>query len=95
MRLLIIAFLATLSVISGCSNSSSSTPSQDSQNLQGSWKLTGATYDGGSISDDVRWTFDGDELIAQVHGASEKSQFKLGTAGPNTIWIGKLEALTH
>jgi len=88
MRALAIVLSASLLGMSGCSASaifSDSTPADDAQKLQGTWRLTGATYDGESIFDDVRLTFDGDQYIVEVHGVQEKSQFKLGTGGRNTI----------
>ena len=87
MRLLTLVFIANILILPGCSNLGSSTPAQDAKTLQGSWKLVSATYDGASVSEDVRWTFDGDQVSVSVHGAQEKSQFKLGTAGRNTIFI--------
>jgi uncharacterized protein (TIGR03067 family) len=87
MRVVTLALLAALLILPGCSNAGSSTPAEDAQNLQGSWKLISATCEGESISDDVRWTFDGDQVIVAAHGSQEKSQFKLGTAGRNTIFV--------
>src|SRR5215471_12750445 len=62
-------------------------PVQDAKNLQGSWILTRCIYDGDSLSDEVRLTFDGDRYIMHVHGTDETSQFKLGTAGRDTIFV--------
>ena len=90
MRVFPFVLLASLLALMGCSgvtSSSGSDPVADSQKLQGTWKLTGATYDGDSISEDVRWTFDGDQISVTVHGTEEKSHFRLGTGGPNTIWV--------
>ena len=49
-----------------------STPEQDTQKLQGSWKLTQGTYDGETISDDVRWRFSGDQVTVEVHGGGRR-----------------------
>src|SRR5262245_59695306 len=90
MPALAIVLTASLLGMSGCSACaffSDSTPADDAQKLQGTWRLAGATYDGESIFDDVRLTFDGDQYIVKVHGVQEKSQFKLGTGGRNTIWV--------
>jgi hypothetical protein len=88
MRVLPFFLIGGLLVMSGCSQaglSSASTPEQDTQKLQGSWKLTQGTYDGETISDDVRWTFSGDQVTVEVHGARETSQFKLGVGAAHDI----------
>ena len=90
MRVLAFLLFGGLLVMSGCSQagfSSASTPEQDTQKLQGSWKLTQGRYDGETISDDVRWTFSGDQVTVEVHGGRETSQFKLGVGGPRTIFV--------
>ena len=89
MRVLAFLLIGGLLVVSGCSQglSSASTPEQDTQKLQGSWKLTQGTYDGETISDNVRWTFSGDQVSVEVHGGLETSQFKLGVGGPRTIFV--------
>ena len=90
MRVLAFLLISGLLVMSGCSQaglSSASTPEQDTQKLQGSWKLAQGTYDGETISEDVRWSFSGDQVTAEVHGARETSQFKLGVGGPRTIFV--------
>jgi hypothetical protein len=74
MRVLPFLLIGGLLVMSGCSQaglSSASTPEQDAQKLQGSWKLTQGTYDGETISDDVRWAFLGDQVTVEVHGGRE------------------------
>jgi uncharacterized protein (TIGR03067 family) len=35
----------------------------------------------------VRWTFSGDQVTVEVHGARETSQFKVGVGGPRTIFV--------
>lgn len=91
MRASTIVLVASLLVTSGCSHamsSSGSSPTDDARNLQGTWKFTGGTYDGDPIpQESARWIFEGDSVTVMAQGSQEKSQFKLGTTGPNTIWV--------
>src|SRR5215470_5356558 len=84
-----VSVIALIGLWAGCSASSlkANDPAQDAKNLQGSWKLTRCIYDDENLSDDARLTFDGDRYIMHVHGTDETSQFKLGTAGRNTIFV--------
>jgi uncharacterized protein (TIGR03067 family) len=89
MRALTIVLVGSLLVMNGCSNSGLLTvysPEEDAKKMQGSWKLTGATYNGQSVFDDARLTISGDTYSMELHGIQESSVFKLGTGGPHTIW---------
>jgi len=65
---------------------SSTDPVADAQNLQGAWKLTGATYDGRPMHNDVRWVVDGDHYTIHLGQSEETWQFKLDSgSGHNQI----------
>jgi uncharacterized protein (TIGR03067 family) len=64
----------------------STDPVADAQTLQGAWRLTGATYEGRPIHNDVRWVVDGDHYTVHLGQAEETWQFKLDSGtGHNQI----------
>src|SRR5579872_1647526 len=90
MRVSAIVLIVSLLVVNGCSKAgflSAYNPDEDAKKMQGSWKLTGATFNGEPVFDDVRLTIDGDKYTVTLHGADTRSVFKLGSGGPHTIWV--------
>ena len=90
MRMLAIILFGSLLALNACSKTgllSSYNPAEDARKLQGSWKLTGATFNGEPQSGDAGLTIDGDQYIMTYEGKDTPSVFKLGTAGPHTIWV--------
>ena len=104
-RALTILVLAGAMISIGCTHSAPaastgepSSPEQstantadDHQNLQGTWKMDSAVYNGQPMMNDVRWVFDGDYLTIVLKGNYQggvRSPYQLGTGDrPNTILI--------
>ena len=90
MRTLMTAFVGGLLVLSGCSNSSpfsTYSPEADAKKMQGTWKLTAATFNGESAFDEAHLTIDGAKYIMTHGGADETSTFTLGIGGADTIRV--------
>jgi uncharacterized protein (TIGR03067 family) len=90
MRVLTVVLISSLLVMDGCSNAGLSSvyrPDEDAKKMQGSWKLTGAIFNGEPMLEDARLTIDGDKYVMTVHGIDTPSTFKLGIGGPHTIWV--------
>src|ERR687887_2078111 len=94
-RALGVVLVATVLVISGgCSKTgvlSAYSPEDDAKKMQGSWKLTAATFNGqamvGEAIGDTRLTINGDKYVMTHNGIDESSTFTLGTGGPHTIRV--------
>ena len=93
MRILTAGFIGIL-FLNGCSTGgtfSAYSPEEDAKKMQGSWKLTGATYNGQRMAEeaigDTRLTISGDRHTMIHNGSAESSTFSLGVAGPRTIRV--------
>ncbi|HEX5411654.1 MAG TPA: TIGR03067 domain-containing protein [Terriglobia bacterium] len=90
MRVLPVILAGTLLAMSACSTAGvvpTDKHSDDAAKLQGKWKLTRATFNGLPLSGDASLIISGDQYIMTYEGNLTPSVFKLGTAGPNTIWV--------
>jgi uncharacterized protein (TIGR03067 family) len=90
MRMLTMVLAGSLLVMNGCSKVgllSTYNPVEDAKKMQGTWKLTAATANGETESGDASLTIDGDKYVMTFQGTDTTSVFKLGTAGPHTIWV--------
>ncbi|HET9179714.1 MAG TPA: TIGR03067 domain-containing protein [Terriglobia bacterium] len=90
MRMLTVILAGSLLAMNACSKTGVSpthTPPDDAKKLQGTWKLTRAIFSGERLSGDASLTIHGDQYIMIYEGNLTPSVFKLGTAGPNTIWV--------
>jgi uncharacterized protein (TIGR03067 family) len=90
MRVLTLVLIGNLLVMNGCSNAgllSVYSADEDAKKMQGSWKLTGATFNGESMFDDARLTIDDEQYTMTVRGIDTPSTFKLGIGGPHTIRV--------
>src|SRR5262249_49500494 len=92
-RVLTTGFIGIL-LLHGCSTDgtfSAYRPEKDAKKMQGSWKLTGATYNGQRMGEDAiadtRLTITGDQYTMTHNGAAESSTFTLGVGGPRTIRV--------
>ena len=81
-------------LLNGCSTaglSSAYSPKEDAKKMQGSWKLTGAIYNGqtmdGAAIGDTRLSVSGDQYAMSHNGTTESSTFALGVSGPRTIRV--------
>ncbi len=67
------------------------TTADDHENLQGTWKMERATFNGQALMNDVRWVIDSEYLTIVLKGNYQggvKAQYELGTGdAPNTIRI--------
>jgi len=67
----------------------------DHENLQGTWKMQGAIFNGQRMMNDVRWIFDGDRLSIVLQGnyqGAVKAEYQLAIGeSPNTIRIKLFE----
>jgi uncharacterized protein (TIGR03067 family) len=86
--------VATVLVFIGCSKTgvlSAYSPEDDAKKMQGSWRLTAATFNGqpmvGEALGDTRLTINGDKYVMTHNGFDESSTFTLGTGGPHTIRV--------
>jgi uncharacterized protein (TIGR03067 family) len=69
---------------------STSTIAEDREQLQGTWKMDRATFNGQLLMNDVRWIFDGDNISIVLNGnyPGMRVPFELGTGdSPNTILL--------
>ena len=86
-------FIALL-LLNGCSAGgalSTYSPEEDAKKMQGSWQLTGATYNGQRMGEDAigdtRLAISGDHYTMVHNGSTESSTFALGVAGRHTIRV--------
>lgn len=89
MRVPAIILLGSL-LLNACSKTgflSTYNPAEDAKKMQGTWKLTSVTFKGEPQTGDASLTIDGDKYITTYNGIDTPSVFKLGTAGPRTIWV--------
>lgn len=90
MRVPALIFLGSLLLMNACSKSgflSTYNPAEDAKKMQGTWKLKSATWNGEPQTGDASLTIDGDKYTTTYNGSDSHSVFKLGTAGPRTIWV--------
>ena len=90
MRVLTAILACSLLAMSACSPARdlpAHSLEQDAKKLEGKWKLTRAIFSGQRLSGDASLTISGDQYIMVYEGNLTPSVFKLGTAGPNTIWV--------
>jgi len=92
-QILATAFLGIL-LLNGCPGGgvlSTYSPEEDAKKMQGSWKLTGATYNGQRMGaeaiGDTRLSITGDQYTMTHNGTTESSTLTLGVAGPHTIRV--------
>jgi uncharacterized protein (TIGR03067 family) len=85
-----LALIASMLAVNGCSNGgvlSSYSPEEDAREMQGTWKLTSATSNGETISDNVHLTIEREKYVMHARGVDESSTFTLGIGGPHTIRV--------
>lgn len=90
MRMLTVILAGTLLAMNACSKtgvSPTDKPADDAAKLQGTWKLTRAIFNGEPLTGDASLNIDGDQYNMIYEGNLTPSVFKVGTAGPNTIWV--------
>ena len=106
MRTLTLSLLAGSLVLTGCSHNktagtvhsqevsadqAASSTADDHEQLQGTWKMDGAVFNGQQMMNDVRWIIDSDHLTIVMHGNTPggvRAEYELGTGdNPNTILI--------
>ena len=90
MRMPSVILLGSLLVMNACTKTgflSTYNPAEDAKRMQGTWKLTSVIFNGEPQSGDASLTIDGNRYITTYDGNDTHSVFKLGTAGPRTIWV--------
>jgi len=89
-----VVLICAVLVPSACSSGglvSAYNPQEDAKKLQGSWKVTGTTFNGQRMSvEDIgntHLTISGDQYTMAHNGGKETSTFTLGGGGPRTIRV--------
>jgi uncharacterized protein (TIGR03067 family) len=93
-RIFTVMLVASLFVLSGCSNGgplSTYSPEEDAKKMQGTWTLTGATFNGERMTEQAigqtHLTIEGDRYTMTHNGTDESSTLTLGIGGPHSIRV--------
>lgn len=90
MRMLTVILAGSLLAMSACTKTGvlpDNHSAEDARAMQGTWKLTRAIFNGERLTGDASLTIGGQQYIMIYEGNYTPSVFKLGTGGPNTIWV--------